>query len=600
MKTDWKILFIGNSFSDDTMEHVANILLSLGVTDVTLGNLYIGGCSIHRHVDNAANDRAWYEYRQNRGEGWTTTEGTSLRTALTSERWDIVAIQHGTADGSRYTCEGCYDRLPILLSYIKALCPYAPKLMFNMTWIGCQWNGHPEIVAFNGDQQAMYREVTRITRDIVLPQVDAVSPTGTAIQNARAMGLSPLNRDGYHLSFGLGRYIAGLTFVAAATGLEIERVVWRPDGVGEASASLAVKAAKAALAVPFAVSCDTPLAEGYVSDTAAGSANQTIFESDNAWHTARVYYPLTVGGESYRLLFTDATDSTFADGTQSVCNTLLGDWSLRGLRVGLCQTSSMDTMAEPASWTAVTFDGADEKHVTAGAFFETDPVSLCAKAGDVLCVEYAFCGAKLPCHEELWVVSFVDGEPSVRCPVPSRVAVKRQATRLALIGDSITQGIGSTKNSGRHWAAGVASALGEDYAVWNLGIGFAKSEDAASDGAWLKKAKENDVAVICLGVNDLLRGFTAEDVQENLRRTVKILHSHGLRVFVQTVPPFEGLGETRERANQYIAMSSVWDGVFDNGFLETADGSPLYGGHPNDDGCALWAEKLSHYLKEKL
>ena len=40
-----KILAIGNSFSDDAMEHLAEILVGEGYTDFVLGNLYIGGCS---------------------------------------------------------------------------------------------------------------------------------------------------------------------------------------------------------------------------------------------------------------------------------------------------------------------------------------------------------------------------------------------------------------------------------------------------------------------------------------------------------------------------------------------------------------------------
>ncbi len=595
-----KILFIGNSFSDDTMEHAANILLSLGVGTVSLGNLYIGGCSIHRHVDNAANDRAWYEYRTNTGDGWTTTPNTSIRMALTSQEWDIVAIQTGTADGSRNTCERCYDYLPILLKYIRALCKNNPKIVFNMTWVGEAWNGHPEIVAHNGDQMAMYREVTRIVREVVLTQVDAVSPAGTAIQNARAVGLAPLNRDGYHLSWGLGRYIAGLTFVGAATGLDIAACSWMPEGVTALQATIAVKAVQDALKAPFEVTAPVGLAAGFVSDTAAGCANQTVFESDDEWHSARVYVPVTVGGDCYSFLFTDTTDSTFADGSRSVRNTLCGGWSLSQMRVGVCATSSMEKMTEPFSWISVTFDGETMVTVDANAWVQTDPVVVTAAAGETLCVEYQFCGKRLLCHDELWIASFVDGEPSVLCPVPSRVAVRRDAVRVAFLGDSITQGIGSTKNSGRHWAALTAKALGERYAFWNLGIGFARTEDAASDGAWLRKVKENDIVILCLGVNDLLYGFTAEDVCENLRRTVKILRSRGMRVFMQTLPPFEGLGDERVRVNEYIQNALDCDGVFDTSIMAAADGTPLYGGHPDDDGCALWAEKLTAWLKEML
>ena len=591
-----KILFIGNSFSDDTMEHAAPVLRSLGVRSMSLGNLYIGGCSIHRHVDNAANDRAWYEYRTNTGDGWTTTPDTSLRMALTSEEWDVIAVQTGTADGSRNTCERCYDFLPILLNYIKALCKNAPKIVFNMTWVGESWNGHPEVVAHGGDQTAMYREITRIVRDVVLPQVDAVSPAGTAIQNARAVGLAPLSRDGYHLSFGLGRYVAALTFIGTATGLDVADCTWHPEDVSAAQAALARQAAQDALKTPFDVTVPVKLRAGYVSDTAAGCANQTTFESDGEWHTARVYIPVTVGGNSYTFLFSDATDSTFADGSRSVCNTLCGGWSLSQMRVGVCAASSMEEMTEPTAWTAVTFDGRSSVTLSANAWIETDPVPVTASAGETLCAEYRFCGKMMPCHEELWIASFVDGRPSVFCPVPSRAAVRREAVRMAFLGDSITQGIGSTRNSGRHWAALAAKALGERFAVWNLGIGFARSEDAASNGAWLRKAKENDVVVLCLGVNDLKNGFTAADVCENLRRTVMILCSRGIRVFVQTVPPFEGLGEARNEVNVYIAETLVCDGVLDTSFMAAADGTPLYGGHPNDEGSALWADKLTAWI----
>ena len=592
-----KILFIGNSFSDDTMEHAANMLRSLGVSSMSLGNLYIGGCSIHRHADNAANDRPWYEYRQNTGNGWTTTADVSMKTALISEQWDVVAIQTGTADGSRNTCERCYEFLPILIRYIKAVCHGTPKIVFNMTWVGEAWNGHPEMVAHDGDQAAMYRAVARNVREIVSPQVDAVSPAGTAIQNARVTGLAPLHRDGYHLSPGLGRYIAGLTFIGAATGLDIANVLWRPDGVSEAQAAIAVKAVQDALKSPFEVTAPTGLCEGFVSDSAAGTANQTTFESDGKPHTARVYIPVTVGTDAYTFLFADAIDTTFADGSHSVCNTLCGSWMLSDMRVGVCASSSAKQPTEPVAFTSVTFAGKPSVTMNANAWVETDPVAVTASAGDVLCVEYVFCGRTMPCHEELWIASFVDGEPSVRCPVPSRIAGKRDAVRIAFLGDSITQGIGSTKNSGRHWAALTANAL-EQYAFWNLGVGFARSEDAASNGAWLRKAKENDIVILCLGINDLKNGFTAEDVCENLRRTVKLLRSHGIRVYVQTVPPFEELGEERLQVNEYIQHALVCEGVFDTSFMAGADGSPLYGGHPNDDGSALWAQELTAWLKE--
>ena len=41
-----KILTIGNSFSDDTMQYLYKVAKSAGVEKIKLGNLYIGGCSL--------------------------------------------------------------------------------------------------------------------------------------------------------------------------------------------------------------------------------------------------------------------------------------------------------------------------------------------------------------------------------------------------------------------------------------------------------------------------------------------------------------------------------------------------------------------------
>ena len=51
-KKSVKILAIGNSFSDDAMEHLAVILKGAGVENISLGNLYIGGCSLETHYNN--------------------------------------------------------------------------------------------------------------------------------------------------------------------------------------------------------------------------------------------------------------------------------------------------------------------------------------------------------------------------------------------------------------------------------------------------------------------------------------------------------------------------------------------------------------------
>ena len=48
-----KILSIGNSFSEDAVEqHLHEIAEAAGVK-VIIGNMYIGGCSLQKHLANA-------------------------------------------------------------------------------------------------------------------------------------------------------------------------------------------------------------------------------------------------------------------------------------------------------------------------------------------------------------------------------------------------------------------------------------------------------------------------------------------------------------------------------------------------------------------
>ena len=250
-----KILSIGNSFSMDTMAHCADIALALGVEKVKMANLYIGGCPIEKHYANFVGDIADYNYYVNQGSGWVITPGGSIRQAAAEEKWDWISIQHGSSGGHRYTRPECYDKLVPLTEGVKALSWEGAKIAFNMTWVGEPDCGKGGMGDFGGDAAGLYAAITALTRETLLPlpQLQCVSPTGTAIQNLRTAVDVPLTRDGYHLSYGLGRYTAGLTFLKALTGMDISGIDWAPEGVTGPQRKLAVAAANSAVACPFSV-----------------------------------------------------------------------------------------------------------------------------------------------------------------------------------------------------------------------------------------------------------------------------------------------------------------------------------------------------------
>lgn len=248
-----KILTIGNSFSEDTMEFVASIAQNLGVKQIKLGNLYVGGCSTKQHYSFATTQNPAYIYYDNDGNGWNKTEGVASTDALTFEDWDFVTLQSGTGDGSRHTSVESYHKLVPMLELIKSRVSPTTKIGYNLTWVGEPSGTHHEMVSYGGDQILLFSKILEMVKTVVAPLeiVDFIIPTGTAIQNARAVMDEVITRDTYHLSYDKGRFIAGLTFFTKITGIPIDDITWAPDGVDAEFVKLAIKVVNDAIKNPF-------------------------------------------------------------------------------------------------------------------------------------------------------------------------------------------------------------------------------------------------------------------------------------------------------------------------------------------------------------
>ena len=347
------------------------------------------------------------------------------------------------------------------------------------------------------------------------------------------------------------------------------------------------------------------------SNTLAASGNQSWFETEGAAVVGRVFYRVFAGGEyRYSLLFSDAMDSTFSDGQHSHVNQVLGDWEIVSARVGIVARADMEGFDEPSEWKTLTFDGAPSKAVAPGESFATDPVVLRTEKDAYLCLETTVRGARVPCHPETLLPSFVKTEDgwtrSVNTLFAGMVGCDRPVKlRVAYLGDSITQGCGTKYNTYEHWNAVLSEALGTDCAFWNLGLGYARARDAATDGGWLYKAKQNDLVVVCMGVNDMPREASAEAIMQSLQTIVRKLREAGVRVLLQTIPPFnypEGLRERWLMVNDWIrsTLAGEADALFD--VVPVLSESPerpymaRYGGHPDGTGCAAWAAALKPTL----
>ncbi len=372
--------------------------------------------------------------------------------------------------------------------------------------------------------------------------------------------------------------------------------------------------------------------EQYVSNTCAGSGNQLYFTmKEDEVHTGRVFYKIMAAGEfNYSLLFSNILDSTYSIGNVGHKNLICDSWSILGARIGKCASMPMDkpvtelTMADGedsieadvtvTGFVPITFGGKAVKEVMPGEFFVSDPVLLTFEAGEFLCLEMTYSGPMIPYHEESMLAVFSKTDSGwvygKKMPFAGMVGCDRKCVaRIAYLGDSVTQGIGAPPNSYLHWNALLSDMLGNRYAYWNLGLGFGRGNDAASDGAWLYKAKQNDVVVVCYGVNDISKKFTEEQIKKDLTEIVDKLHDAGCKVVVQTIPPFDY--DERELpiwlgVNHFIKteLTQKADMVFDVvPYLWEDEEHPQnapYGGHPNIEGGRIWAEALYTPFKEFL
>lgn len=207
-----KLLTIGNSFSDDMMEYAYKIAKDLGVKNIILGNLVIGGCSIERHYSNTITKAKDYEFRYNKDDKWETINNSTIDDGLNFEKWDYISFQQAS-----YLCgvNESFINLNKLVEYVKDNNKNA-KLIWYQTWAYDEVSIHPEYHRYDNNQHKMYDAIQKTVNEVIVPMnFYKIINVGKAIQQARKTQLKDkLTRDSYHLSYDIGRYLASLTFIS--------------------------------------------------------------------------------------------------------------------------------------------------------------------------------------------------------------------------------------------------------------------------------------------------------------------------------------------------------------------------------------------------
>jgi len=202
-----KILSIGNSFSIDAQNYL-HAIAHQDKEEISAANLYIGDCTLEIHYRNMLSQRAAYEYWFN---GHNTLLKVSLDDVLLSSNWDVVTLQQGSLRSPDYETYQPY--LGALAEYVRKCVPKA-KIVIHQTW--AYDKEAPALSKLNfATPKEMFTKVeatyANAAKDI---NADFILPSGKLLDVLADAGFEKLHRDGYHASYGVGRYAIALLWYA--------------------------------------------------------------------------------------------------------------------------------------------------------------------------------------------------------------------------------------------------------------------------------------------------------------------------------------------------------------------------------------------------
>ena len=220
-----KILGIGNSFAIDAFTHLYIVAKAAGVETIVLGYLHLGGCSLDTHYENMLDNVAVYTFgvsddTTSKMTNYNGGEKVTAAFALNYADWDYITLQQASQDSG---IASTYSNLNNVISYVRQYNDHA-ELLWHMTWAYQANSTHSGFAAYENNQLTMYNAIVSAVQEKILTnsKIAGVIPNGTTIQNLRNSHLGDnLTRDGYHLTTGIGRYAAALTYLVAVTGYDV-------------------------------------------------------------------------------------------------------------------------------------------------------------------------------------------------------------------------------------------------------------------------------------------------------------------------------------------------------------------------------------------
>jgi lysophospholipase L1-like esterase len=342
--------------------------------------------------------------------------------------------------------------------------------------------------------------------------------------------------------------------------------------------------------------------------------------------TLREVVHVSIGGEMVRVRFTNLYGtSPLVIGAAEIAQTLKGAEIVAG------------------TGKALTFHGAPSVAIPAGALVVSDPIPFkFAPLSDVTVSFYLPSPSGPVTEHELGNATSYHASGNVvssaSLDAPTTLTsweylngidtlAPAAASAVVTIGDSITDGAKSTRDTNQRWPDELARRLQADPKYRNLSVlneGISGNQilrDGAGPNA-LARFDRDVIAqsgakylLILEGINDIGRlhntpdsGLAAADLIAAMNQMIVRAHAHGIAVFGCTLTPYHGAGYStdngeaiRKAVNDWIRTGGAFDGVVDfeaavrdpnhpDSFLPANDpGDHL---HPNDAGYKAMGDSI--------
>ena len=248
-----KVLMIGNSFSVCVLNQMPRIAEELGLK-LDICSLFIGGCSLARHAENAKNTDAkpysvsWKYMSVEPGKepfrsalGGEKGKSANIPEMLAADAWDVVTIQQASHESWKPDSYEPYGTE--LLDLIAKLAPQA-RVYVQQTWSYTPWDGR--LAKWNLTPESMYERLEAAYADFAKAHGLKQISMGKAVQLYRrelpvAYGDHDMSGDvcgtdsfeekdgkwrhvgdAFHLN-GRGHYLQGLVWTATLFGADVTK-----------------------------------------------------------------------------------------------------------------------------------------------------------------------------------------------------------------------------------------------------------------------------------------------------------------------------------------------------------------------------------------